>query len=363
MPPKRKTTGSAGSAAKKSKGPASNPEEDMETKRALDKRWAPVSVSRNADLGFKLQTRDQVKAFSYICLGRAPWKTGYKDESEDEDEEDEEFIEQKKKDDAEADDATTLKPASEHPGEKWIFTSAGMAKWTALERGTTVRDPDNFGMYVYNDFFGYAVMELVENILLDFDEADGDWKMQWGICEATGLYFQVDALGPLLGCDDGEGVNAVLMAFVTMFLTMLSTLERNDLFKSDSEVKNIGAIMGLFIRFIVDVGEYGMDDHDAKIKAYAAKHNVKIHGLNHPSYEESSGETVELPEATANANDPWGWAKVLKELKKANGGRLGGDSKDITSWTPAERRKAAFDNKDPIPRSAMTRIKNGDIME
>jgi hypothetical protein len=36
-----------------------------------------------------------------------------------------------------------------------------------------------------------------------------------------------------------------------------------------------------------------LDDHDAKIKAYAAKHNVKIHGLNHPSYEESSGETVE----------------------------------------------------------------------
>jgi hypothetical protein len=38
----------------------------------------------------------------------------------------------------------------------------------------------------------------------------------------------------------------------------------------------------------------GMDDHDAKIKAYAAKHNVKIHGLNHPSYEESSGEVQDV---------------------------------------------------------------------
>ncbi|KAJ6180355.1 hypothetical protein N7519_010816 [Penicillium mononematosum] len=373
MPPKRKTTGSADSGAKKSKGPASKAEVDMETKRALDKRWAPVSVSRNADSEFKLRTRGPVKAFSYICLGCAPWKTENKDESEDEAEEDEEFIEQKKKDDAEADDATTLKPASEHPGEKWIFTTAGVAKWVALKRGTAVRDPDNFEMHVYNDFFGYAVMELVENLLLDFEEADGDWKMQWAICEATGLYFQMDAIMPLVGfvslgpsrilrvnetltsatysCDDGETVNAVFIAFATMFLTMLSTLERNDLFKPYSEVKNVGAIMGLFIRFIVDVEEYGIDwdDHDAKIKAYATKHNVKIHGLNHPRYEESSGETVELPEATANANDPWGWAKVLTELKEANDGCLGGDSKDITSWTPAERRKAAFGNKDPIP--------------
>jgi hypothetical protein len=98
-----------------------------------------------------------------------------------------------------ADDATTLKPASEHPREKWIFTNAGVAKWIALKHGTTVRDPDNFEMHVYNDFFGYAVMELVENLLMDFDEAAGDWKMQWAICEATGLYFQMDAIMSMAG--------------------------------------------------------------------------------------------------------------------------------------------------------------------
>ncbi|KGO36562.1 hypothetical protein PEX1_055780 [Penicillium expansum] len=230
---------------------------DMETERALDKRWAPVSVSRNADSEFKLRTRDPVKAFTYICLGCAPWKTeNIEQESDDEDEEDEESIEQKKKDDA----------------------------GIALKQSTAVRDPDNFETHVYNDFFGYAVMELVENLLVDFDEAAGDWKMY---------------------CEDGETVNAVCIAFATMFLTMLATLERNDLFKSDSEVKNIGAIIGLFIRFIVDVEEYGIDwdGYDVKIKAYAAKHDVIIHGLNH-RYVESSDETVELPEVSANSNDP-----------------------------------------------------------
>lgn len=103
MPPKRKSTDSAASGAKKPKGSTTNPEVDMETKRALDKRWAPVSVSRNADSEFRLQTRDPVKAYAYVCLGRAPWNTRQNDEFEDEYEEDEESIEQKKKDDAVSD--------------------------------------------------------------------------------------------------------------------------------------------------------------------------------------------------------------------------------------------------------------------
>lgn len=68
-----------------------------------------------------------------------------------------------------------------------------------LKQGTAVRDPDNFDMHIYNDFFGYAIMELVENLFLDFDEAAGDWKMQWAICEATALYFQMDAIMPMVG--------------------------------------------------------------------------------------------------------------------------------------------------------------------
>ncbi|KAL2698660.1 hypothetical protein AAEP93_010048 [Penicillium crustosum] len=365
MPPKRKSTDSAASGAKKPKDSTTNPEVDMETKRALDKRWAPVSVSRNADSEFRLQTRDPVKAYAYVCLGRAPWNTRQNDEFEDEYEEDEESIEQKKKDDAEADNATTLKPASEHPGEKWIFTNAGVEKWITLNLSTTVRNPDNFDMYIHNDFFGYAIMELVENLYVDFDEAAGDWKMQWAICEATALYFQTDAIMPMVGCEDGPTVNLMFIGLATMFLSMLATLERNDLFKPDSEVKNIGAIMGLFIRFMIDVESSGItwDRQYADIEAYAAKHDITIHGLNHLRYNKPRGEMAGLPEATANSDDPWDWKKTLTKLKKNTRGRMGGDSKDITSWTSAERKKVSFDKKDPISRSMMTQIKNGGIMQ
>ncbi|KAJ5503150.1 hypothetical protein N7463_006024 [Penicillium fimorum] len=86
---------------------------------------------------------------------------------------------------------------------------------------------------LYNDFFGYAIMEQVANLLLDVEEAGDDRKMQWAICEATGLYFQIDSIMPMVGCEDEDTVNEVCTGFAAMFLTMLATLERNDIFKSD----------------------------------------------------------------------------------------------------------------------------------
>lgn len=157
-------------------------------------------------------------------------------------------------------------------------------------------------------------------------------------------------------CEDGPTVKLMFMGFATMFLSMLATLERNGLFNLDSEAKNIGAIMGLFIRFMVEVSAYGIrwDRQCADIEAYAAKHGITIHGSNHPRYEKPPVETVGLPEATANSNDPWGWKRTLANLTENTRGRMGGDSKGITSWTPAERKKVAFDKKDPISRSMMT---------
>jgi hypothetical protein len=148
-----------------------------------------------------------------------------------------------------------------------------------------------------------------------------------------------------------------------MFLATLATLERNDLLKPDSEIKNIGAVMGMFIRFINDIQAYGIEfeDQDTYIMAYATKHNITVHGLTEPKYKVSS-EGVELPEATAKGNDPWGWKKAYAQLKEEKK-TLGGDSSDITSWTSAERKKASFDKKDPIPASAMAHIKKGEIME
>lgn len=147
-----------------------------------------------------------------------------------------------------------------------------------------------------------------------------------------------------------------------MFLYLLAKLERSDLLKPDSEIKNLGAVIGLFVRFINDVEDYGIDweDHDSKLRAYATKWDITIHGLNHQSYEKPANGTIELP--SAEDNDPWGWKKLFAGLRKEKPKGFGGDRTDVTSWTSIERKQHASDNKDPIPRAQLAVIKNGGIM-
>jgi hypothetical protein len=147
-----------------------------------------------------------------------------------------------------------------------------------------------------------------------------------------------------------------------MFLSLLAQLERKDLLKPDSEIKNIGAVMGLFIRFIIDVEGSGIDweDHEFKIKAYAAKHNITIHGLTGKRYTTPAKEGIELPAATDK--DPWGWNKLFGSLRKEKGKHFGGDSTDITSWTPAERKNHAYGRKDPFSAKDLAEIKKGGII-
>jgi hypothetical protein len=92
-----------------------------------------------------------------------------------------------------------LKPAAEFPDEKWIFTNCGIDKYVAVNACVMVRDPDAFGMYVTNDSAGYGAIEIVQNLMLDFEEFKDDWKKQWAVCEATALFFASDCVGPLLG--------------------------------------------------------------------------------------------------------------------------------------------------------------------
>lgn len=91
-----------------------------------------------------------------------------------------------------------MKPATEHPDHSWVIV-AGIQKFITLSIQSQVRDPDAMDMYTYNDHFGYGVLELAQNLLLDFDEAKGDWKQQWSICESVIMFFARDVAEPLFG--------------------------------------------------------------------------------------------------------------------------------------------------------------------
>ncbi|KAJ5759710.1 hypothetical protein N7520_006866 [Penicillium odoratum] len=379
MPPKQKATEESGSATKVGKVAKA----DKVDKPPRNKRWAKISGSANAydAYNFQIQAPD---AYDYICLCKPLNDSGYDEDDEwddeDEDEEDEDKYEDKEENVADkqkkvpCDNGETcvcFKPAAELPEHSWVVTNASIHKLTALGIMTSLRRPDGFGMYISNDHYGFGVLEVGQNLVLDFEEAK-TWKEKWTICEATALFFAKGVADPLFQVDDVQGVEDFMELIGVMFTTMLAILDREGLLKPESEVKSLGVVMGAFVRFILtDIGpDHSMDagELDKKVLAYAKKYNIELKGLSDLEDEledqRSVAEALELPASDDKNSDPWGWKKTLSQYKKDYGRpKIGGDTYDITTFTPAARRKEAFGNKDPLSKKDIDALKAGMVMQ
>lgn len=150
-----------------------------------------------------------------------------------------------------------------------------------------------------------------------------------------------------------------------MFLTMLATLERHDLLKPDSEVKSLGTLMALYIR-LTNEDFFEAKDFDARVFAYAAKHNIQLRGLSgiEDHVESLKASKVNLPDPGERNDDPWDWAKSWKAYVKGMAPeKPGGDSLDVTTWSSAERKKYHFANQDPLDKPTRDAIKEGLVLE
>ncbi|KAL4865542.1 hypothetical protein BDV12DRAFT_174513 [Aspergillus spectabilis] len=131
-----------------------------------------------------------------------------------------------------------------------------------------------------------------------------------------------------------------------MIVTILATLESQDLLKRDSEVKNLGFVMALYLEFADELRPYGCLNEDpvkgcdsgkfdAYVLAYAKKHNIKLQGPSKidefvanlgAEYDEEDEESrIELP---ARSADPCKWSAAYKKY-----------AKDYGAITPGKRRK------------------------
>lgn len=150
---------------------------------------------------------ENIPDYEYVCIHRphfdweaerrAAEKDNENEEDEEEDEEDDKFrklmVEEKSS-------GKIFEPAAENKEWKWVMLWEGWKKFCELTRTITFCDPDNFGMYIYNDWKGYGVVEAVENYLSDFDrtlkkQVDEKWLFQaWAIvsCFACWLNNEID---------------------------------------------------------------------------------------------------------------------------------------------------------------------------
>lgn len=200
MPPKRSRPAAADEG-----GPSKKVASDAaKASQAKSKRWAAVSGSRNADDGYKQAIKDPAVAYAYICLCSPPWG-----DDEDDDDEDEEEDEEDDEDDEDGNAKPRVKcdgrksclcskPAAENPDHALIISLAGSRKHLTLHDLANLRCPDLFDMYTFNDHHGYGVLEVVQNLFLDFVEAESDWREQWAVCEAMCFFLLTSAVDPMM---------------------------------------------------------------------------------------------------------------------------------------------------------------------
>lgn len=179
------------------------------------------------------------------------------------------------------------------------------------------------------------------------------------------------------------------MQFATLigrlFLTMLARLEAQNLLKENSEVKNLGMIMALYIKIasvmrsgdLLEVDEedthgrftWDPSSFDDYVNAYGTKYGITLYGP--PKLDDLTANLdtdVTLPTAEAS----WGWTKAFKAYQRsyASGapqvGRgkstIGGDALDITTWSSADRKGYSFDEKDPLTAAEIKSLKAGAVL-
>ena len=92
------------------------------------------------------------------------------DGDEDEDDDDEEDEDDEDEDDEDAGntcggakECLCFKLADDHPEHNWIVTKKGYELMKEWLNQADKRCPDNFEMYIFNDFYGYGICEVIEN--------------------------------------------------------------------------------------------------------------------------------------------------------------------------------------------------------
>ncbi|KAJ4244998.1 hypothetical protein NW762_014204 [Fusarium torreyae] len=228
----------------------------------------------------------------------------YEDEEEEEEEEEGEGGDKEGEKDKEKDTKPYEKLASLHPEWPWFFTMLGQDRFTWWEQEALKRDQDDFQMHIYNDFTAYV-------------------------------------------CDDPQKCEKLSEMVGYLILAVIDALKKQDVFKPDSEIRNLGLVLAMFVKWGREQAtEYEFNEACGswiyKVIELAEGANVHITGPD--NFEETYDKILSDKAKKAKAMKRWdnvNWASKVKAYTSKRG-KLGGNMFDITKFSPAERKKYSF---------------------
>ncbi|KAF9464237.1 hypothetical protein BDZ94DRAFT_1256618 [Collybia nuda] len=90
------------------------------------------------------------------------------------------------------------------------------------------RCPDFFNMYIYNDYFSYGTLDLIDSTLstVHGKVIKKDWSTAFNLLEAVTLF--ISASDQWTNCDDGERVKLTNKVYGSLLVTVLRALKKAD---------------------------------------------------------------------------------------------------------------------------------------
>ncbi|KAI5360710.1 hypothetical protein Slin15195_G086260 [Septoria linicola] len=310
-----------------------------------------------ADIKAKFDQQPFEGKYEYICLDQPPWARERDDEDDDDDENEEPL---------DSGEKLFEKPASEHPDHKWILMRESLELLSDNCKETMQRDPDNFGMYVYNDYFWYAVIDLIERLCKSADTANkaNDVHKLWAIVAAMGHFLNHG--------NDADRIQALTLIVGRTVLTALENVRQVGELHKNSKFKDLGLVMALYVNFSAERGgisvERTLDDNAntdwvKTIVAYALKADINITEIGVAGIE----DLIENMDVDAFDQEKPNW-KLSTSLNTfwrkyhTDAPIMGGGHFNITKWSRAERAEHAFDKEDPLKDFSEKDIKSGKLM-
>ncbi|KAI9669863.1 MAG: hypothetical protein M1831_006898 [Alyxoria varia] len=193
-------------------------------------------------------------------------------------------------------------PSSQAPkGHAWIFSKKAIVWMNHWLDEVEVRNPDNFGMHIYNDSAGWGIGEVMENQLVTLDrelkKTNPDAVRLWTLLQGIALWLvHEQTLYLWEHTDDPEGVRDIITAYGVAVIYSLNILKDNDMLKQEgSELPNLGVVIAFFLDFWTTGIEPEVCDHALPWVAVVMDISEKA-GLNLDAAFPDTGPTREWTE-------------------------------------------------------------------
>ena len=180
--------------------------------------------------------------------------------------------------------------ATSKPDYKWIMMRASHQSLHKGLHDVAKRNPDNFGMYVYNDFEGYGIVEVLENYLSSYstafnctvgrkrpaDVVEQSQKEMWMVISTLGQFLNEAAMDAFGMIDDGAKFTEIVELMARAILSALNSLDQAGYLRQDSPCKDIGFVIGTWysaLEQFEDLADLEIHQH---LLGYAKKGNIDV---------------------------------------------------------------------------------------